>query len=190
MTKVVRMLEALEGVYAKGTAPFLDMAPFRRLSSPPDDSSASYFAPLVRKLVETRQRLSAGAVFTFVAPRSGDGVTYVVRSFARVLARHTTDPILVATLQGVNNLQKLDLPDFRRRFGFVLIDCPAMNASSDFAKLSRVADGFVLVILAGRTNRSEIECAQQTLAAQSANILGLVLNRREPALPPLLSALL
>jgi hypothetical protein len=53
-----------------------------------------------------------------------------------------------------------------------------------------VADGFVLVILAGRTNRGEIECAQQTLAAQSANILGLVLNRREPALPPLLSALL
>jgi hypothetical protein len=185
--RIFRVIENLRGAES-GARP--EPAPFALLPERPGGDGGICFAPLVRKLVEARQERSDGAAFTFVAVRSGDGVSHVVKSVAWELAHQTDEQILVTTLQGVNTVERQDLQDFRRRFGFVLLDCPAMTASPDFLKLSKLSDGFVLVVLAGHTSRPEVEWAQRTLAGHNAKLLGLVLNQRKPALPRLFSAIL
>jgi hypothetical protein len=190
MSKVARILEVLENPRAPENAARPEPAPVALMPERTDGQNASFFAPLVRKLVEARQERSDGAAFSFVSTRSGDGVTHIVKAVAWELAHSTGEQILVTTLQGVNTAERQDLQEYRRRFGFVLVDCPAMTASPDFIKLSKLSDGFVLVVLAGRTSRHEIEWAQKTLATHSTKLLGLVLNQRKPVLPPFLSAIL
>ena len=190
MSKVARIFGVLESPFSSDNAARPDPAPFALLPDRNGKQVESCFAPLLRKLVEARQERSEGVAFTFVATRSGDGVSHVVKSVAWELAHQTGEQILVTTLQGVNTVQRQDLQDFRRRFGFVLVDCPAMTASTDFLQLTKLSDGFVLVVLAGRTSRQEIEWAQKALAEQSVSLLGLVLNKRKPALPRLLSSIL
>lgn len=80
-----------------------------------------------------------------------------------------------------------DLLGLRQRFGFVLVDCPAMRESSQALAVSRLCDGIVLVVAAGQSKRGEIEYAQSALQASSASILGLVLNKRVDPVPPFVS---
>ena len=191
MSKVAHIFGVLEnprGSESPAVRP--EPAPYTLLPDRPDGQNESCYAALVQRMVEARQQRADGTVITFVAIRSGDGVSHVVKSAAWELAHQTGEQILVTSLQGVNTVQRQDLHDFRRRFGFVLVDCPAMSSSNDFLKLCKLSDAFVLVVKAGHTSRPEIEWAQRALAAQSVNILGLVLNQRQPVLPPFLSAVL
>jgi hypothetical protein len=191
MSKVAQIfgvLESYRGSVSEATP--AEPVPYALLPERPGQQNASCYAALVRRMMEARQERVDGSVFTFVAIRSGDGVSHVVKSVAWELAHHTGDEILVTSLQGVNTVQRQDLKDFRRRFRYVLVDSPAMNASTDFLKLSPMSDSFVLVVKAGCTSRHEIEWAQKALAAQSVNLLGLVLNQRQPVLPRFLAAVL
>ena len=76
-----------------------------------------------------------------------------------------------------------DLRGLRERFGFVLVDCPAIQESSAILTIGRTVDGVVLVVAAGETGRDEIRVAQQALTASSAKLLGLVLNKRKNPIP-------
>ena len=82
-----------------------------------------------------------------------------------------------------------ELRGLRQRFGFVLVDCPSMSESSAILTLGRTSDGVILVVAANETDRGEIQVAQQALSASSANLLGLVLNKRADPLPRFLSRL-
>lgn len=191
MSKVARIFGVLESYRGTTTtgAPS-EPAAYALLPESPGGQNASCYAALVQKMVEARQERTDGSVFTFLAIRSRDGVSHVVKSVAWELAHQTGEQILVTSLQGVNTVQRQDLHDSRRRFGYVLVDCPAMSGSADFLKLCPLSDSFVLVVKAGSTSRHEIEWAQRALVAQSVNLLGLVLNQRQPVLPQFLSAIL
>jgi hypothetical protein len=175
------------------------------------------YLPLIQNLVEMRQEQPTGIVTAFTAITPGQGVTYVVESLACQLAQHTGDQILLtsgASLAGaarvafwdLQRIQRLgksrsrelvfrnpaweDLQALRHKFGFVLVDCPALQESSAVLALAKLVDGVALVVAAGEARREEIEAAQKALRASAANVVGLILNKRTDPVPRLLSRLL
>jgi hypothetical protein len=77
----------------------------------------------------------------------------------------------------------------RKRFGYVLVDCPALKESAAVFSIAPAAEGVVLVVAAG-AKRSEIEQAQNALESSSCNILGSVLNKRTEPVPKLITKFL
>jgi capsular exopolysaccharide synthesis family protein len=65
-------------------------------------------------------------------------------------------------------------------FDFVLVDSPPALAVTDAVVLSARVDGVVLVNLAGRTRRNQLQQAVTKLQDVNANLLGVVLNRLSP----------
>jgi capsular exopolysaccharide synthesis family protein len=69
------------------------------------------------------------------------------------------------------------------RFDSVFVDCAPIIPVSDPAIMSTAVDGVVLIIKAGSTQREIIERAIEIIKKAEANVLGLVLNNVEGALP-------
>lgn len=83
-----------------------------------------------------------------------------------------------------------DLQALRQRFGFVLVDCPAIRTSSSIFTVSSLCDAAVLVVAAGEARRSEIENARRILTTSSVKLLGAVLNKQIDPIPELISTFL
>jgi hypothetical protein len=83
-----------------------------------------------------------------------------------------------------------DLQGLRRRFGFVLVDCPAMRTSMAILNAATACDGAVLVVAAGEARRSDIESAQKILQGSSLKLLGMVLNKQVDPVPGFISKFL
>ena len=58
----------------------------------------------------------------------------------------------------------------------VVLDTPPMLVASDAAVLARAADGVLMVVRAGRTQRGALQESAQQLAAIGARLVGTVLN--------------
>ena len=68
-------------------------------------------------------------------------------------------------------------------FEIVIIDSPPLLAASDAAILTRHADGALVVVRAGKTERSALQTAIQQLATVGARVLGTVLNDPDAEVP-------
>jgi capsular exopolysaccharide synthesis family protein len=68
-------------------------------------------------------------------------------------------------------------------FGYVVIDCPPVNAYPEAITLASYSDGAVLVVQAGETRREVVLEARQRLAQAKVNLLGAVLNKRKYYIP-------
>ena len=68
----------------------------------------------------------------------------------------------------------------RRDFDAVLIDTPPMLHLSDARVLSRLSDGAVLVVRAGKTHRDTALSAVQRLQEDGTPVLGTILNHWDP----------
>ena len=181
--------------------------------SDPEVSSAD-FVPLIQKLVEMRKEQPAGIIVAFTSICRRQGVTHVVESLACRLTQYTQEQILLsscsrlagaarATFWEPQGIQRLgashsrdmafrmpaweDLQTIRNKFGFVLVDCPAMSESSSILSLSKTVDAVTLVVASGEMRREEIDSALRTLGAAAANVIGLVLNKRTDPVPRLFS---
>lgn len=75
------------------------------------------------------------------------------------------------------------LDEARRKYDFVVIDCPPIHRSSGAAILSSRADGTVLVVEAGNVRQEAIQRGVMTLEETGANVLGVVLNKRQYPIP-------
>lgn len=178
----------------------------------PNPSFLDCYLPLVQKLLEMKDSEPQGVVVGFTSVARGEGVTHVVTSLARKLAEHTWEQILLTTSADLpsapsakfddsahtqrltrssyfppRNLRWDDLQALRQRFGFVLVDCPAMRVTSSLVTLSNLCDTAVLVVAAGETKRPEIETAQRLLKASSVKLLGAVLNKQVDPIPGFIS---
>jgi polysaccharide biosynthesis transport protein len=62
------------------------------------------------------------------------------------------------------------------KFDLIIIDTPAVLDAADAALIGRMADGCILVVRAGNTERAVAQHAQQQLARVGARLVGAVLN--------------
>ncbi len=78
-------------------------------------------------------------------------------------------------LLGSNSMREL-LTRLRGRYDRIILDSPPHMLFSDSLVMARLADGVILVVKAGETNREIIRKASQALKAVNPRILGTVLN--------------
>jgi succinoglycan biosynthesis transport protein ExoP len=68
------------------------------------------------------------------------------------------------------------LQELNQRFDLVILDTPPVLATADAGILGSLADGVLLVVRAGQTDRSAAQRAYQQLAQGGARVVGAVLN--------------
>ena len=84
-------------------------------------------------------------------------------------AQSTPELLEPATLRGL-------LHDLRTEFDVILLDTPPVLVSADAATLAASADGVIMVIRAGHTDRGAAEVARQRVTSAGGRVLGAVLN--------------
>jgi capsular exopolysaccharide synthesis family protein len=68
------------------------------------------------------------------------------------------------------------LKELKERFDVVILDTPPVLATADAGILGSLADGVLLVVRAGQTDRSAAQRAFQQLTNAGSRVLGAVLN--------------
>lgn len=71
------------------------------------------------------------------------------------------------------------LSQLKNRFDVVIIDSSPVMPASDVLLLAKQVDGVVVVVEAGKTNRTVVKDVSQQLSKAKANILGILLNRAD-----------
>jgi hypothetical protein len=75
------------------------------------------------------------------------------------------------------------LGEVRKRFPYVLIDCPSLKESTDVLSLAPLVDGVLLVIEANRTRKSQVAYLERTIEGAGGKIYGHLLNKRTYPIP-------
>jgi receptor protein-tyrosine kinase len=73
------------------------------------------------------------------------------------------------------------LPRFREEFEFILVDAPPCLEFADARLLARHAEELLLVVRANHTDRRTAQAAIQRLRLDGIPLLGVILNRWDPA---------
>lgn len=68
-------------------------------------------------------------------------------------------------------------------YDLLVLDTPPLLAASDAAIVSRMTDGALVVVRAGRTEKSALQTAVQQLSTVGARVLGTVLNDPDAEVP-------
>jgi Mrp family chromosome partitioning ATPase len=170
----------------------------------------------------------------------GEGVTYIARSLAAVMAHdlertvcvvdmnwwsggrnesaslgmadvvlrdHAADEVLVETVaqnlwfMPAGNVELAGRPavakdprlataldDLEQRFDHLILDLPAVLATSDAIALARYADAYALVVRYGVTTVAQVTSALDELAGMPT--IGLIVNRSESSIPSVVRRLL
>jgi succinoglycan biosynthesis transport protein ExoP len=84
-------------------------------------------------------------------------------------AQHTPELLEPATLRGL-------LKHLRAEFDVILLDTPPVLVSADAATLAASADGVIMVVRAGQTDRGAAELARQRVVSAGGRVMGAVLN--------------
>jgi succinoglycan biosynthesis transport protein ExoP len=84
-------------------------------------------------------------------------------------AQNTPELLEPATLRGL-------LKELRTEFDVILLDTPPVLVSADAATLAASADGVIMVVRAGQTDRGAADLARQRVVSAGGRVLGAVLN--------------
>jgi succinoglycan biosynthesis transport protein ExoP len=87
-----------------------------------------------------------------------------------------------AELLGSAQMRAL-LEKLSESYDLLILDTPPLLAASDAAIVSRMTDGALVVVRAGRTERSAVQAAVQQLSTVGARVLGTVLNDPDAEVP-------
>ncbi len=87
-----------------------------------------------------------------------------------------------AELLGSKKMENL-IASLKTRFDYIFIDAPPVMPVTDACSIAHLADGVVLVIQAGRTQREVIEHTESRLHQAQARMLGYVVTKVEFHLP-------
>jgi uncharacterized protein involved in exopolysaccharide biosynthesis len=77
----------------------------------------------------------------------------------------------------------VSLEKLRRKYRYVLVDCPSLKEAQDAVLLAPLVDGIVLVVEADRTHKEQLSYAEKTLESAKGKILGHILNKRSYVIP-------
>ncbi len=69
------------------------------------------------------------------------------------------------------------------KFRYILVDSPPVIPFVDVTRMSEVTDGVVLVVESERTRSEVVDYALDKLKSAGADILGIILNKREFHIP-------
>jgi protein-tyrosine kinase len=78
---------------------------------------------------------------------------------------------------------KRALSEWRERYSWIIFDTSPALAYADAVVLGRLLDGVIIVVQAGKTRWEVIRKAQEILTNAKANVLGVVLNKRQYVIP-------
>jgi Mrp family chromosome partitioning ATPase len=70
------------------------------------------------------------------------------------------------------------LKDLRQRFGFLLISAPPLSTAAEGFLLGQMADGIVLTVLAGSTQRAVAQKVRRNLELLNVRLLGAAMHER------------
>ncbi|MBE5737765.1 MAG: CpsD/CapB family tyrosine-protein kinase [Clostridiales bacterium] len=79
-----------------------------------------------------------------------------------------------ASLVLVSDKFKSLIADLRKKYDYVLLDCPPVLQVSDFIHISKVSDGVLFMVAYASTSRKQVAEAVKELKNNGANILGTV----------------
>ncbi|HWL26468.1 MAG TPA: CpsD/CapB family tyrosine-protein kinase [Ureibacillus sp.] len=85
-----------------------------------------------------------------------------------------------AELLSSNNL-KLLVKELEKQFDLIIFDAPPILAVSDAQILSNQCDGTILVVSAGKVDKSGVIKAKTALQSSQANVLGVIVNNFKQA---------
>lgn len=71
----------------------------------------------------------------------------------------------------------------RRNFDHILLDCPALQTSTDALILASLVDGVVLVAEAEETTKEQVTWAMSAIEKAGGKVIGFVLNKRRYPIP-------
>lgn len=96
-----------------------------------------------------------------------------------------TQPMGVDSIAIAANAERLNawLKAMRAHYDFILIDLPALGAHQAWLQVSTQIDGVVLTARAGRTRWHTVNRWVESLTAQGARVLGVMLNKVDPPIP-------
>lgn len=115
--------------------------------------------------------------------RPSRGALELAPNVWNLVSTHHLDP------RAASDLERIVIDVLSRRFGFIMIDCPALTRSADALLVASQTDGVFLVVAAGETRRDQIRRARKLLREASGNVAGLILNKRTYAVPRPISKL-
>ena len=75
------------------------------------------------------------------------------------------------------------MQELRRRFNYVLFDCPPPKTSGELYSLAPLVDGIVLVVEANKTKKESIKNLERMIEFANGHIAGYVLNKRDYVIP-------
>lgn len=78
---------------------------------------------------------------------------------------------------------KAIMTKLRERFSVVVLDCPPATSGGDSFALSRIADGTVLVVRAGKARRRAVAWTREVVERSGGKVIGSVLNDRRMHIP-------
>jgi len=160
----------------------------------PDCGTFAFTAPharagvthVVGRVAEQLSRRTGEAVL--VAPSGAlDGMSS--RDFLRICREpHASSNVWRALGSGPAHAYSGD-PDvipiaaLSRSFGYMLIDCPALDTAPHILSLGPHIDGVFMIVAAGETSRTKIVHAKRLMDASSVRLLGVILNKRTYPVP-------
>ena len=93
-------------------------------------------------------------------------------------------PVFEGSWRGSPEYRATFLAQLRKRFPYVLIDCPSLKESTDVLSLAPIVDGVFLVIEANKTRKSQVAYLERTIEGAGGKIYGHLLNKRTYPIPP------
>jgi capsular exopolysaccharide synthesis family protein len=115
---------------------------------------------------ETARRVSLSQRMTAIRRTSIDRLSLLP---CGVNAANNPELLEPASLQGL-------LSELKTEYDVVVLDTPPVLVSADAATLAASAEGVILVVRAGQTDRGAAELARQRVTSAGGRVLGAVLN--------------
>ncbi|HEX7796556.1 MAG TPA: CpsD/CapB family tyrosine-protein kinase [Vicinamibacterales bacterium] len=170
------------------------------------EGTTTFLANLGNYLAHQRSRvlmvdanLSSPTLHTLVGANASPGLIEVLTGEADApkAIQSTAVPNLSVLTCGdrpLDGTTHLVLPDVLRDrlfnttldYDFILVDCPALNASEGTAVTAATCDATLLIVEGGRTMREQAQAAKTLLMRADCTILGVVMNKRKFYIPKFL----
>jgi len=119
------------------------------------------------------------------AVRNGQGVDGLIKTVGDSnldVAVLASAPVVLPSVVASTGLKSI-IGGLKQQYDMILVDTPPFGASSDAALMTRLVDGFVLVIEAGKTRHQAIRQYIGQIESQQGIVLGGILNRRRFYIP-------